>query len=1060
MAEGIGSAFGALLRERRLAAGLTQEELAERAGVSARAVSDLERGGGRAPRLQTVALLAEALGLAEAHRAALLAAARRAAPSSVAVPEPPPLFGRHHERATLRAALQAALAGHGRLALIGGEAGIGKTALTEALLHEAAARGALVLEGHCFDLSEMPPYGPWIDLFARYASSAPSPAVPAAFAQRGTVGAVASQIALFVQVQDFLNAVAARRPIALFIDDLHWADPASLDLLRFLARSVAALPLLVIVAYRSDEVGRAHPLSPLLPQLAREATTARLDLTRMDDGAVRALVDARYPLPDDDAARLVAYLRSRADGNALFVGELLRALAEAGTLAPGDGGWRLGDLAGAAIPALLRRVIEARASRLDDGERLLLGVASVIGQVVPLGLWEAVGECDEETLMAAVEQGMDAHLLAEAAGGEAVRFTHALIRETLYAGTPAIRRRRVHRRVAEVLVAGRAPDPDAVAHHFQRAGDARALEWLIAAGERAQRAYAVETAAERYAAAYALLAGAPTPAAQRGWLLYRLALLRRIADPRGSIAALDEAAGLAAATGDRALAAGALFVRGFCRANHFGTEEMLAELAAGVDALERLSPDEYVRLNEADGLPAATDSKTWRGSLIFHLALVGRSAEAIAMGESFFARTAPPTTGGALRGFAYGGGHLGLGIAHAMVGAPEPARRAFAAAYAAFRVVGAYHNMAQASQLDLALAMLPYGADRIAERRALATEAERALAGTSGAFLDVYARFNLVPLLLVEGDWEQARTLLKQAARFEHGALRRLASRYLAQLARDDGESQAAWGHISEVLPDGPDTPPGSERCYVATAMQRQAVRLALDAGDAGAARAWLEAHDRWLTWSGGTLGRSEGWALWAAYYRATGDMVRADAHGHEALAAATIPRQPLALLVAHRLLGALDTDAGRYDDACAHLDTALVLADACVAPYERALTLLNRAELLAAVHKRADAQALLDEIRTICLPLNAKPALARVDRLVAQLAALAVNPVAYPAGLSAREVEVLRLMAAGRSNREIAATLFLSERTVDAHVRHILAKTDTENRAAATAFALRHGLA
>ena len=174
----------------------------------------------------------------------------------------------------------------------------------------------------------------------------------------------------------------------------------------------------------------------------------------------------------------------------------------------------------------------------------------------------------------------------------------------------------------------------------------------------------------------------------------------------------------------------------------------------------------------------------------------------------------------------------------------------------------------------------------------------------------------------------------------------------------------------------------------------------------------------------------------------------------------ATEPRQPLALLAAHRLLGELDTDAGRFDGARGHLAASLALADACAAPYERALTLLALAECHAATESRADASSLLAEVYAICTPLGAKPTLVRADALTARLSAAKDAAPAYPARLSAREVEVLRLVAAGQTNRDIADALFLSEHTVRVHVRNILTKTESDNRAAATAFALRHGLA
>src|SRR5262245_4544574 len=133
-----------------------------------------------------------------------------------------PLFvGRERELGVLRQHLDVTVGGHGSLILISGEAGIGKTTLAETICRDAATQGALVLAGSCYDLTETPPYGPWIDLFARAPHENAMPPLPAAFARRGTVGEVISQAALFQQVQDFLTNLAALRPVVVLLDDLH-----------------------------------------------------------------------------------------------------------------------------------------------------------------------------------------------------------------------------------------------------------------------------------------------------------------------------------------------------------------------------------------------------------------------------------------------------------------------------------------------------------------------------------------------------------------------------------------------------------------------------------------------------------------------------------------------------------------------------------------------------------------------------------------------------------------------------------------------------------------------
>ena len=278
---------------------------------------------------------------------------------------------------------------------------------------------------------------------------------------------------------------------------------------------------------------------------------------------------------------------------------------------------------------------------------------------------------------------------------------------------------------------------------------------------------------------------------------------------------------------------------------------------------------------------------------------------------------------------------------------------------------------------------------------------------------------------------------------------------------RAQGERAAAWRAVYDALPDGPATEPGEGIFFQLEILQRVAAGLALDAGDLPLAREWLAAHDHWLAWNGAVPGRAEGQLGWAAYHRAAGDPALARQHAEAALAHATEPRQPLALLVAHRLLGELATGAGDHADAATHLDEALALADRCAAPYERALTLLALAELRAAEDRRAEADAALADARAIFAPLEAAPALARADALAARLAAApAAAPDALPFGLSAREAEVLRLVAGGLTDAQVAERLFLSPYTVKAHLRSVYGKLGVENRAAATRLAVERGLA
>ena len=186
------------------------------------------------------------------------------------------------------------------------------------------------------------------------------------------------------------------------------------------------------------------------------------------------------------------------------------------------------------------------------------------------------------------------------------------------------------------------------------------------------------------------------------------------------------------------------------------------------------------------------------------------------------------------------------------------------------------------------------------------------------------------------------------------------------------------------------------------------------------------------------------------------GDITRARGCAQEALRAASQPDQPLARITANRLLGEL-AGSQRPEEAEHYLTAALTLADACAAPYERALTLLALAELRAATHHLSEAKTLVNEVRAICTPLGARLTLSKADALEASLSA--PQPTA-PAGLTKREVEVLALVAGSLTNAEVAERLSISERTVGQHLRTIYSKLDVTSRVGATRYAIAHNLA
>lgn len=960
------------------------------------------------------------------------------------------VVGRLREQSILRAQLAATLAGDGGLVILSGEAGIGKTTLAEELCQEAINAGALVLVGHCYDGAETAPYGPWAELLDQHGALRNRSLDPRTNAEPNLANG-SSQGALFAEMRDFFASIARERPLVLLLDDMHWADTESFDLLRFVARQLVSAPILLLINYRNEAVTRAHPLYRLVPLLVRESLAVRIDVNPLGEEEVRTLIDRAYRLPADDVNRLATYLQQRAEGNPFFVRELLRSLEGTALLATASGSWTLGALDRARIPVLLRQVIDQRLAEFGTQAEGLLAVAAVIGHVAPLALWAKVSDVSEETILLLVERAVRANIMDATDDGLATRFTHALFREALYDSVLPPRRRVWHRQIGEGMLALHTdPDPDELAYHFNQAGDRRAIEWLARAGERAQRAFAWRTASLRFGSALALLGNDDTASNERGWLRFRLALLRRFEDPGAGITELEEAERLGQAAGDGALVAYARFHQGMLRCQRDDFRLGIAAEEAGIALLDALAPAERARLESLETTSDPLDAQNGRGELTLALAENGRLRQARALGEHIISLPPAQTIGS--RGDAY----YGLGYTYAALGQPEAARRSFARAREIFAAAD-YRSMVTASLFDeLIVVTVPYFVDRPHERLRVETELSASFAALHEVFDQGSADSAQVVSAVLGGAWPEALAMLEQS---KLSFMRRATPTLLAPIARHQGNAALAWALVRMSFPAGAETAP-EDSALDAMPLRALAVTLALDEGDWNAARQWLASFDHWLEWSGSVFGQADAHLCWAALHSATGEHEQARERVSEALAAAGAPRQPLALLAAHRLLGELDLAAGRLTDAEEQLAAALTLAETCGARHEQALTLLMQADLLRARGHLPDARVHLDTVRSLCIPMKATLTLAQADALEARLAtaSLAVAPK-LPAGLTPREAEVLRLLATGLTNAEIAAELFVSPRTIDTHLTSIYDKLGVTTRGAAIRFALEHEL-
>ncbi len=424
----------------------------------------------------------------------------------------PIIVGRDAERQRLASCLKQALDGCGRLVLVSGEAGIGKTTLVRDLARDAAERRALVLSGHCYDLSTTPPYGPWLEVIRESPRVDGLPSLSEILSGVDDDESPGRGDQLFGWGLELFSKLSANQPVLLILEDMHWADRASLDFLRFLGRSVSDIPVLIVATYRADEIAPGHALYTLLPAIIRESQPERLDLQPLDERAIEEWIGRAYSLSTTDRQRLTTYLQHHAEGNPFFAGEILRELETNGVLRAGDDSWELGDLEDVGVPVLLRQVLETRIGRISLRAREALGLASIIGQHVEIELWKGLAGLSDTRALDIAEEASTVSLIATVSlidlltMAANLSFRHALIREALYEEILPPRRRILHTQVAEALLASDDPDPDAVAHHLQQAGDPRAGEWLIKAGDRAYyQAYSLQTALSRYEAALELL---------------------------------------------------------------------------------------------------------------------------------------------------------------------------------------------------------------------------------------------------------------------------------------------------------------------------------------------------------------------------------------------------------------------------------------------------------------------------------------------------------------------------------------------------------------------------
>jgi tetratricopeptide (TPR) repeat protein len=476
--------------------------------------------------------------------------------------------GREAQRALIAAGVDDAMAGRGRLILIAGEPGIGKTSLADAATEAARARGLRVLWGRCWEAGGAPAYWPWLEILAGLARLVDDASLARALGDGAArLGEVLPEVTarlprqqegaappteearfrLWRAVAALVRAAARGAGVVIVLDDLHAADRASLLLLHFLARELRTLPVLLLGTYRDVEARATPDVGELIGRIGREGTA--LTLPRLEREAAAAFVHDRAGAVE---AEVAARIIDRAQGNPLFLEEMLGVLAEQGAEA----------IASGVVPAGIREVIRQRLDRLSAGARPLLDLAAVAGDVVDLPLLVAASGWEAVAVAAALSEATRVRVLAETSG----RFAHALFREVLVRELPERERCRLHGQVAEALGRlGGGRDAE-IAHHAMLGPPEllpRAVEHAVRAAARAQEIYAYDEAIQILERVRGVLAGAVDLTAPRARVLLALgeAGIRR-GDATAGQAAAREASVAALELGDAELAAQAALTYG------------------------------------------------------------------------------------------------------------------------------------------------------------------------------------------------------------------------------------------------------------------------------------------------------------------------------------------------------------------------------------------------------------------------------------------------------------------------------------------------------------------
>ncbi|WP_217640550.1 helix-turn-helix transcriptional regulator [Blastococcus tunisiensis] len=987
-----------------------------------------------------------------------------------------PMVGRAAELAHLLEHVDRAATGRAGAVLLAGDAGVGKTRLLDELTAQAARRGVRVLVGHCVDLGEVGlPYLPFVDLLrpvvadpelAPATASDPvlaallagrpvgSPPAPAAVEGRDLGRPLPHRAApppvddgrlqLFESVAGVICELAATTPLLIVLEDVHWADRSSRDLLRYLLARLVDTPVVLVASYRADDLHRRHPLRPLLAELVRLPGVERLELAPLPDTdvgtLVRRLAAGAGPLPESAVEDVVV----RAEGNAFYAEELLAA-----------------GLHGEALPMGLTDVLLARVEQRSPAAQQVLRVAAVAGRRVRHELVAAVGGLGDGDLEAALAEAVHHHLLVVSDDGR-YRFRHALLREAVLADLLPGERVRLHAAIAAYLAgtpgAGTAAER---AHHARESNDLPGA--LSASLDAASAAGGVGAPAEQLQhleAALALWPAVPDAAGRAGrdqvaLLLETAATARTVGEPHRAVAMLRSALEVLGPGADAATRARVHYT--------------LAQ------AMVRVEDDAGAYRESAAAMalvPARPPSKvrTWAAATHARMSYsVGRMEEADAAADEALAAADA----------------LGLDGAWADIAVTQlRAQPGADPAWVLARLEEALVRARRSADLDVEmrvlynLATVAYEAGRIEEtlswtRRA--TQRARQL-GVDWSYYPAELRHLQVTALYMEGRWDESLAEADLLSRVPEMAAHVRADALLVLVGRGDPSARGRVDWARGLIP--------RLSAHILLDLVTAASDIDLAAWEGDPQRAVdvaLTSYRRLRTeWDDDHLGvlRLAGSALAPVADAAVAARRDGDAEGADRWSRAgeeLVEAARSAVEVYQRNYGdtmgvearawqhRVEAEAARLrGEAAPELWRAAVEAFGFGHVYEQARSRWRLAEALLESGDRAGAREQATTAHEVAVRLGAAPlrtaveALARRGRLDLPGAGRAPDAAAV---FTPREQEVLTLLAQGRTNRQVGAALYISEKTASVHVSNIIAKLGAHGRTEAVALAASRGL-